>query len=202
MSSILDFDPSHFRQITAMLGRAFAEDPMASYLIPDSRQRPRAIPRFMAGCVRYGMRYGRVETTEDLSGLAVWIPHEYTNMTPWRMLRSGMLWGPLSLGLGPLQRLMKAARFIDQLHEEAVSEPHWYLFVLAVDPQRQRTGIGGRLIGHGLARADADKLPCRLETTHGANVAYYQRHGFEAVAHAEVPGAGIEVWTMVRKPKS
>ena len=51
---------------------------------------------------------------------------------------------------------------IDRLH---IKEPHWYVFVLGVRPERQGEGLGRALLDPALARADRDRLPAYLETT-------------------------------------
>ncbi|HLM63568.1 MAG TPA: GNAT family N-acetyltransferase [Acidimicrobiales bacterium] len=82
-------------------------------------------------------------------------------------------------------------------------EPHWYLVVLSVRPERQRQGLGSRLVEPILDRADCDGVACRLETPDPANVGYYRRFGFEVTdaAFAALPG-GPPLTTMHRPPAS
>ncbi len=50
-----------------------------------------------------------------------------------------------------------------------------------------------------LARADADGVPCYLETFNTRLVAFYHKHGFRVVAEDRVPGSvGPRFWGMVR----
>jgi ribosomal protein S18 acetylase RimI-like enzyme len=71
------------------------------------------------------------------------------------------------------------------------AEPHWYLAVLGVRPDRQGHGIGGALLEAGLARADADGLPCYLESSNPRNVGLYERHGFEITAEHWLPDGPV-----------
>ncbi len=90
------------------------------------------------------------------------------------------------------------------MHRQLVDGPHWYLWALGVAPERQGQGIGGALLAPILARADAEGLPCYLETQTEANVAFYARRGFEVLAADELPGQPVSVpmWYMAREPRA
>lgn len=66
-------------------------------------------------------------------------------------------------------------------------------------PGQQGAGVGSALMAPILARADADRVPCYLETAEAANVAFYQRRGFVTVRQGTAP-AGVPYWTMRRDP--
>jgi GNAT superfamily N-acetyltransferase len=72
---------------------------------------------------------------------------------------------------------------------------------LSVRPECQRRGLGSALVEPILDRADRDALPCWLETFDPANVAFYQRFGFEVIDPAlpAIPG-GPPLTTMRRPP--
>jgi hypothetical protein len=55
------------------------------------------------------------------------------------------------------------------------------------------------LLGRGLARADAQALPCYLETETESNVGFYSRRGFVVVDDVEV--SGVHMWAMLRMPQ-
>jgi GNAT superfamily N-acetyltransferase len=76
-------------------------------------------------------------------------------------------------------------------------EPHWYLQLLATHPDWQRRGLGAALMAVMFERADAEGLPCYLETETIDNVAYYRRHGFEVRSEWDVP-TGPHMWGMLR----
>jgi ribosomal protein S18 acetylase RimI-like enzyme len=93
---------------------------------------------------------------------------------------------------------MRYGANIEAAHRD---EPHWYLVVLSVRPECQRQGLGSRLVGPILERADRDGMPCRLETSDPANIAFYERFGFEVTdpAFAAIPG-GPHLTCMRRPP--
>ncbi len=51
-----------------------------------------------------------------------------------------------------------------------------------------------------LARADAEQLPCYLETAEPSNVPLYLKYGFEIVVEEVEVESGVPIWTFVRQP--
>ena len=64
----------------------------------------------------------------------------------------------------------------------------WFLHILAVRPADQRRGAGGMLVRWGVERADAEGLPCYVDSTPVA-VPVYERHGFRVVDRLVIEGA-------------
>jgi GNAT superfamily N-acetyltransferase len=60
--------------------------------------------------------------------------------------------------------------------------------ILGVGPEWQGQGVGSQLLQSVLARADADGVPCYLETGTEPNLRFYRRHGFEVAIEDDVPG--------------
>ncbi|MEX1252908.1 MAG: GNAT family N-acetyltransferase [Dehalococcoidia bacterium] len=185
-----------------VLARAFFDDPLSEYLLPDEEKRRKVLPWFFGKGAKYGHMFGEVYTTPDsVDGAAIWLPPEDFVMTPYRMLRSGMLAAPFKFGLSTFMRFMGAMNHVEELHKRDVSPKHWYLFILGVDPDRQGQGVGGQLIQPVVTRADAQGLPCYLETMKTRNVPFYRKHGFEVVVEADLPKGGPHFWTMKREPR-
>lgn len=79
-------------------------------------------------------------------------------------------------------------------------EPHWYLPLIGVDPDHQRRGYGAALMAPALAACDRDGLPAYLESSNPANVPFYDRLGFRALATIRV-GASPPILPMRREPR-
>lgn len=186
------------RRIAALFARAFQDDPLMRYAIPNAQQRRRLLPWLMGLNARYGCRYGEVYYTPEFTGAAIWLPPGRTVYTLWRMLRAGMFVAPLRLPWPVLRRLASVESRAQALHERYAPETHWYLAQIGVEPGLQRQGIASHLLRPMLARADAAGLPCYLETENPANISIYQRYGFSVVAEDAVPAAGPHIWAMVR----
>lgn len=73
----------------------------------------------------------------------------------------------------------------------------FYVAMVAVDPDFQRRGVGGMLIGEGKKLAKESNVPIYLESSL-AGRGLYKKCGFETVWEGEV--CGIQDCTMVWKP--
>lgn len=188
----------HLPQTATMLGRAFYDDPLSIYIYPQSAERARRLPLMFTIALRYTLRYGEITTTSEGTGAACWLPPGKTSMTMPRLLRIGALAEVFKMSLSATRRMEYAANYTEKMHKRRITEPHWYLWVLGVEPEHQGQGIGGSLLRAGLARADASQLPCYLETMKPENVPLYQKFGFKVVEEADIPGSNVHVWGMVR----
>jgi len=185
-----------------MLGRAFFDNPMSLYLLPEEERRLRPLSRMFAAFTRYCHLYGEVHVTASrVDGSAAWLTPEGPPMSRETIAAAGMAAMPQEMGQEAFQRLMAMKRHFDELRQRDVPEPHWYLWVLGVDPPRQGHGVGSALLRPVLSLADQDGLPCYLETDKAINVPFYQGHGFQVVVEGDLPDDGYPYWTMKRPPR-
>ena len=186
----------------AVLARAFFDDPLMLYFIPEAAERSEVLPWFMGCGAQLGLAFGEVYTTPGkVEGDAVWLPPGETELQEDRLAQVGFMEAPQRMGEAAFGRFVGAMAHLDELHKAAVPPEHWYLLILGVDPPRQGQGVGGALIQPVLARADAAKLPCYLETMKPRNVPFYRKHGFEVVVEDDLPGGACHYWTMRRDPR-
>jgi ribosomal protein S18 acetylase RimI-like enzyme len=90
-------------------------------------------------------------------------------------------------------RWAQTFHILDDLHPRL---PHWYLGSLGVSPEAQHQGVGGALLRHFIARADADSMPCYLETDRSENLSFYEGRGFRVEEQIRV--LGVDAWRMWR----
>ena len=137
---------------------------MYSYLFPDFDERSRSLGRLWKGVVRYSLTYGEVYTTPALAGVACWLSPGNTRVTTWRMARTGfeLQRAVIRLNREARRRVIELLTYTDQIHSRVMTRPHWYLWALGVEPDRQRQGVGSRLLRPVLARADEAGVPCYL----------------------------------------
>ena len=105
---------------------------------------------------------------------------------------------PGLIALGPA-RARRLSRWLAAWADHDPEEPHVPLGPVAVEPDRQRQGIGHRLLADHCSRLDAAGEIGYLETDKRTNVTFYQRHGYAVVGEAAV--LGVPTWFMTRQPQ-
>jgi ribosomal protein S18 acetylase RimI-like enzyme len=194
--------PTTYRtRAVEVLTLAFLDDPLYRMLIPETEQRRLSLQALWSALIKTSSRYGVVDTTPDIAGIACWLAPGNADLGLWPMVRTGLAL-PRAMMQFPADSRKKFLEMVsttDRIRLQHMPHPHWYLWALAVDPARQGAGIGGTLLAATLRRADAGELPCYLETETESNVAFYTRRGFKVV-HEEV-FAELRLWSMLRAPR-
>ena len=189
---------SQLVQAIALVGRAFHNDPLSVYVYPDQDERVQRLPLMFGIPLRYTLHYGEITTTPERTGVACWLPLQQTTLSGWHLLRVGALTTLFKMRAAERRRLDHAETYMQTVHHRCITEPHWYLWVLGVDPVYQGQGIGGVLLRAGLTRADAASLPCYLETMNPENVPLYQKFGFVIESEGIIPHSSVRMWSMLR----
>ncbi|MGH3672506.1 MAG: GNAT family N-acetyltransferase [Pseudonocardiaceae bacterium] len=185
------------RSATEVAGRAFQDDPMWRYIVPDGVRRASVLPAALP--LDYAERYGEVWVTSPfICGIAAWLSPGDVSMTNWRLLRTGAIQRSLRLGRVAFGRFLHLEQRLEEQRGCDVVQPHWYLLLLAVDPHLQGRGIGGRLMVSVLEKAQADRCPIYLQTFHERNLAFYQRHGFRVISQTALIHGLTPCWGMIR----
>ena len=182
------------------LARAFAADPMMNFVFPEDEVRERVLPWFLGATVSYSQKYGEVSASPNGDAVACWLTPGNTTVTTARIFKTGGGLTPLKLGFQRFQRLMALQTHLHKEHAANAPEPHYYLYLLGVDPASWGQGLGRDLMNKMLARADREKKPCYLETQNEKNVAVYRSVGFEVTSSSQLAGHDLHVWTMKRRP--
>jgi ribosomal protein S18 acetylase RimI-like enzyme len=187
------------KALARVLGRAFFDDPVMKWMVPDDAKRSRALPRVFAAMTRHHFLAGNaVEVSERPGGpgaAALWDPPgrwKQTQREELRMMPAFLLAMGLQVGRG-----MGVSELMKKHHPE---EPHWYLAVIGSDPDVRGGGFGQALMRSRLDRCDAEGAPAYLESTKEANVPYYMRFGFEVTGEITIPDGGPTMWQMWRRP--
>jgi len=185
-----------------VLARAFQDDPLMAYTLPDSAQRARLLPQYCTRMVRFGFLSNEVYATADtIEGVAIWLPPN-VRWTRERVEAAGLHELSRIFGGDAMGRFREIVGREARARESAMTGPYWYLLLLGVEPAHQRRGIGGELIKPILERAQAEGLPCYLETEQPRNVAFYRKQGFTQIIDGEAVGlSGVRFWTFLRAPK-
>jgi ribosomal protein S18 acetylase RimI-like enzyme len=200
-AGIQPLERPQIRAAAELIAAAFQNDPLITWALPGGSRRDVLATHVFTRNICYAWHYGRVETTLNTLGAAVWLRPGHEKMTVWGMIRCGMLATPVRLGWRGFRRLRLYNAAKTRLHDQVMSGPHWYLLILAVAPQAQGRGLGKSLLQPVFRLADRDKLPCYLETTQHSNLPIFEKLGFQTRQQAHVPEDGPHLWGMVRDPQ-
>ena len=194
---------SDIGELSHALGRAFYDDPVCVWIMPDPKARAAHLRKFFATVTRYHhLAGGGAEVATDgstIGAAALWDP-------PGRWKQSGrqqlMMLPSFLLAFGPrLTTGRKLGALLAQTESQHPEEPHWYLAVIGSDTSVRGKGYGQALMQSRLDRVDAEHAPAYLESSKADNVPYYQRFGFEVSGEIVLPNGGPTLWTMWRKPR-
>jgi len=184
------------------LARAFHDDPLFNFMMPNHLSQARGTLTFMHSLIADAMPFDEVwvaRAGDGVVGVAAWLPPGAYPRSAWRDVRKYARDLRSALRLGPRMRSgMRLDRALIEAHAR-VPEPHWYLSLLATDPSWQRRGVGTALLAPVLERCDDRRELAYLETQKAANVPWYGRHGFDLVEQLSPPDCP-SMWLMLRDP--
>lgn len=181
-----------------VLARAFRDNPGMLAVMRDDppHVRQRLLDRAMTAYAEAFRRYGRVDVARDPSGTIVATALSFAPRAFPPPFRFQLITGRGFLPGGP-RRIVRALRVDSWMKKRHIAEPHWYLNMLGVLPEHQGRGHGTTLMRALNARADADRVPCYLETDKESNIRIYERHGYRVTDRQTAP-LGVIVWFMQR----
>ena len=188
------------KQLGAVLGRAFYDDPVMKWVLADDARRAKGLPKLFATITRYhfltrgapevASRDGVIGAAALWDGPGRW---KQTQVEELRMLPALFL--AFGRGMGRGQQV------VELMKEHHPEEPHWYLAVIGSDPTVRGGGFGHALMQSRLDRVDAEHAPAYLESSNPDNVPYYMRFGFEVTGEIQLPDGGPIMTPMWRQPR-
>lgn len=179
--------------VVETLAQAFQTDPALSWILPDPDHRASALRSLFRTLVPADMRAGVALRSAGDEAAALWRAPGQAHGGTLEFLRTVL---PLIATFGTaLPRGLKVQGGIDAHRPKG---GFWYLHYVGVRTAHQGKGHGGRIIRAQTAVADAEGLPCWLETATPENVPLYERLGFVTQVEWDVPGGGPHFWGMMR----
>jgi ribosomal protein S18 acetylase RimI-like enzyme len=190
-------------ELSHALGRAFYDDPVSVWIMPDDKARAAHLRKFFATVTRHHhLAGGGAEVACDgptIGAAALWDPPGRWKQSAREQL---MMLPSFIFGFGPrLTTGRKLSALLEQMKGQHPEEPHWYLAVLGSDTVVRGKGYGHALMQSRLDRVDAEHAPAYLESSKYANIAYYQRFGFEVMGEIVLPDGGPTLWPMWRQSR-
>ena len=180
--------------VVATVMAAFAGDPAWAFITAGDYDH--AAGPFAAALFGSRVDSGHVWLADDGAGVAMWEPprdepepgHGSAEWDDYRAAVGDRAWAALEQYDAAVTAVRPAT-------------PHWYLGVLATHPDRQGEGLATAVLAPVLARADADGIPCGLETSTTGNKAFYAGRGFTEATVVDLL-EGPPTWWLTRPPVS
>jgi GNAT superfamily N-acetyltransferase len=190
-------------QAGGVLARAFHDYPLMVYTMPDPAERRRQLLLEQTWNVRHGHMFGHVLGIGDpLLGVAIAYPPGDDHFSDEKKRQSGHDDLAAALGQdageGADAEMLSIFDYGEEQLLRAVTEPHWWLEAIAVDPAAQNRGLGGQLLAALHVLTDAANQPLTLLTHEARAVPFYQRHGYELVCEGTEPTSGVRHWGLWR----
>lgn len=180
-----------------LLSRAFEDDPFVDWVVRSDAKHDEGMRIFFDVCLRQlTLPFGEVWVTDDFGGVAMWTPPERFSLGLAEQLN---FIGQAIRGMQMRHVPSRLAAF-NEIERHHPQEPHYYLFFLGIDPERQGEGIGSRMMGSVLARCDAERMPAYLEATRADLVPFYARFGYRPLEPIPLARGGPVMHPMWREP--
>jgi GNAT superfamily N-acetyltransferase len=175
---------------TIVLG--FVADPMARWVWRDSSQYLRVMPPFVDAFGGRAFEHGTADIAEGVRAAALWLP---PGVEPDEAKMDAIMEETLRPEISEdIAAVMKG------MAEHHPREPHWYLPLVAADPNWIGQGLGTLLMKHALRRCDEEGVAAYLESSNPRNISFYERHGFKIVG--KIQSGSSPVLTPMLRPAS
>src|SRR5262245_44247284 len=175
---------------TIVLG--FAADPMARWVWRDSSVYLSVMPRFVDAFGGQAFEHGTADIAEGDRAAALWLPPGVEpDETKMDAIMEETLRPEISEDIATVMKGMA---------EHHPHDPHWYLPLIAADPNWIGQGLGSLLMKHALRRCDEEGIAAYLESSNPRNISFYERHGFEIVGR--IQSGSSPVLTPMLRPAS
>ena len=190
--------PTDIDTVVEILVDSFYDDTTWSWVFPNPDRR-RDQQRVLWHALASGaMRYPTVWLSAGDTSTAVWIPPEGTELSEDQ--ETALVESMTELLGDEAPRVLRVFEAFEKAHPK--DEPHYLLSLLGTAVAHQGHGYGLRLLAETLKVVDAEDMPAYLEASNPANVALYQRYGFELYGSFALPDGGHDVPTMWRRRQS
>ena len=186
--------PPDAEAVAGLLAEAFLHGDLAGWLIPDLDTRARIYPPYFRLLTQHALTHGHIDLTDDGAAVAVWyrIARSPVPGLPHYDRRLADITGDAYSRFASLDRAMH--------QHHPYLQPHHYLALLAVHPDRQNQGLGNALLAHHHTRLDAPGIPAYLEATGERNRRLYLRHGYHPRPAYPITPDGPHLIPMWRPP--
>ena len=189
---VMRVERSHVPPLSAMLTRAFTDEPLVKWIIPDADRRVPFLARLFRLTLDQYLPAGHVFAFTDCSGVAIASPPGASlpgDADAFEDLRVSLP----EADQGRLAQVNTALRQVRPLTE------HYYFAFVGVEPDHHHRGAGGILVRRCLATPEASSATAYAEAGNPLGKALMERNGF-GQAHPPVSVGPHGIAFLVRHP--
>jgi len=178
------------------LAASFASQPLSKWALGAGERALARGERILRLNFQNALPFNLGYTTAELDGAALWHPPGVR-----QSLWQAITWIIRLAGItGVSRRLIPQLSLFIKYEKTFPRNPHYYLSLLAVAPERQGKGIGSALLKPVLDRCDEEGMCAYTATDTMPNVRFYEKKGFRIKDTISMPGSGVTIRTMLRHP--
>jgi len=181
----LEFDA--LERLSEVLADAFRNDPVVNVTFQHHHEN-QALMLFM---LKYFNQFGEIHSTQDFSGVALWLPPDvqFLSITDALTTRIFKNFLPVLRAVS-WRSFMKLSQFSFYTSPKHPHEPHYYLFAIGVRSDQQGRGIGKHLMQYAVRKFGENQL-YYLENSNRNNLPFYRGLHFNVKAEGEFRGAKL-----------
>jgi GNAT superfamily N-acetyltransferase len=191
----LDPSPSNVASVRAVLGAAFADDPMLQWIFRDVPAIEHATAAWIGLFAEALATLGSVDVVTDDDGTIVAAAMWRTDARPMPLPELPSVGGLMTAILGP-ERMTTVATGLGGFAAHKPEPPYHYLMFLGVRPDHQGRGLGRQLVAAGQDRARTDGQGVYLESTNPQNLPFYASAGFTVLGDFTLEPDGPTAWRL------
>jgi GNAT superfamily N-acetyltransferase len=177
--------PAHRERVVATVVAAFRDDPAFRFFFPSDYE-------------RQATAFAGMLFDTRVAGSSTWVADGGAAVAMWdrpRNVGDGRdddIEGRLAdeIDADALERIIRYEQAVDRMLPQ---QPHWYLGILATDPDHAGQRLGRSVMRNGLIEAGRAGVPAALETTNPTNVQRYEAEGWQITAEVDVDDLRVRI---------
>lgn len=179
--------------VADLIATAFASLAVSKWLVADPGERVAALRAQFGMIVEHAAEHGTIYLDSGGTAAAVWL--DYTRPVPEPADYDRRLLQACG------QHTPRFAALDGAFEEHHPTTAHHHLAFMAVHPQHQGRGMGGRLLAQHHRVLDQAAAPAYLEAASLRAARLYRRWGYRFISRIDLPH-GPSMWTMWREPRA
>jgi ribosomal protein S18 acetylase RimI-like enzyme len=185
-----------------VLARAFQDDPLFKYLVPDIRKRQYVLEIFFSIFLKFSIQnFKAYGVSKPIDGVAIWSFPNLKGMYLSGLFGIDLLKLVFSRMTFSFFKMLNIFSKSEKMRKKYAPKPHYYLEAIAVLPKFQGKGLASKLIKPFLKKADKELVGIYTETMKASNVTLYEHFGFQCIEKYQLPNTDVNLWALFRSPR-